>query len=257
MNNEMLEDESILFPTLSFIAASVLVIIGAQVVSLSGSHVAILALIIPALWVLPQRGIAGLLLLTALTLYGLTLPYQSIALSVSSWVIFPLMMVAFSRRSGTISKVTSLLILVSLQIGLMITQMSDELDGNAAMTVIQTFAVMLAWFATKHSKMSQQFPWWSLGIFAPLWVAQLSYAIALTFCFSIAIAVIGHLFAIKKYQWGTLLGWALPTVAFSALMLTPTANVPNSVFVVWLCLLGTAWSTDYVLRVIESKKQKQ
>ncbi|NMV28035.1 hypothetical protein HKB32_02510, partial [Vibrio parahaemolyticus] len=49
-------------------------------------------------------------------------------------------------------------------------------------------------------------------------------------------------------RWSKLLCWTLPTVGFAALVVSPTTDVPNPVFVVWICLLGTAWMTDYILR---------
>ena len=53
---------------------------------------------------------------------------------------------------------------------------------------------------------------------------------------------------LESFRWGKLLCWTLPTVGFAALVVTPTVEVPNPVFVVWICLLGTAWMTDYILR---------
>ncbi|MFA0350800.1 hypothetical protein AB4486_28255, partial [Vibrio sp. 10N.222.55.C6] len=67
---------------------------------LSEGDIPVLAMVIPALWILPQGGIAGLALLVSMTTYGLTLPLQPITLSVSVWVLFPLLMVVFSKRSS-------------------------------------------------------------------------------------------------------------------------------------------------------------
>ncbi|OWO84597.1 hypothetical protein B2J67_05630, partial [Vibrio cholerae] len=38
---------------------------------------------------------------------------------------------------------------------------------------------------------------------------------------------------------------------FAALVVSPATEVPNPVFVVWICILVTAWTTDYVLKSTE------
>ena len=48
----------------------------------------------------PQRVIGGIVLIAAMSAYGMTLAYQPISLSISQWILFPLLMVVFSRRSS-------------------------------------------------------------------------------------------------------------------------------------------------------------
>jgi hypothetical protein len=43
-------------------------------------------------------------------------------------------------------------------------------------------------------------------------------------------------------------------VGFAALVVSPNIDVPNPVFVVWLCLLTTAWMTDYILKSVEEEQ---
>ncbi|GAL34636.1 hypothetical protein JCM19240_4186 [Vibrio maritimus] len=37
--------------------------------------------------------------------------------------------------------------------------------------------------------------------------------------------------------------------------MVPTIDVPKPVFVVWLCLLGTAWMTDYIINIDEEHQE--
>ncbi|RZP57187.1 hypothetical protein D8T45_21045, partial [Vibrio vulnificus] len=71
-----------IFSILQFTITSLLAVVCAKAISMSAGDIPVLALVIPALWILPQGGIAGLVLLAAMTVYGLTLPMQPIALSV-------------------------------------------------------------------------------------------------------------------------------------------------------------------------------
>ena len=89
-------------------------------VSASVKGIPVLALIIPALWIFPQGGVAGLALMAAMTTYGLTLPHQPFTLSVGLWVLFPLLMVAFSKRSSLAVVLTSALIVSTLMVGIMV-----------------------------------------------------------------------------------------------------------------------------------------
>ncbi|MFA0708904.1 hypothetical protein AB4653_24685, partial [Vibrio sp. 10N.222.48.A3] len=74
------------FSTFQFLITTLLAVVCARAISLSEGDIPVLAMVIPALWILPQGGIAGLALLAAMTTYGLTLPLQPITLSVSVWV---------------------------------------------------------------------------------------------------------------------------------------------------------------------------
>ena len=76
------------FSTFQFLITTLLAVVCARAISFSEGDIPVLAMVIPALWIFPQGGIAGLILLGAMTSYGLTLPYQPIALSVSVWVFF-------------------------------------------------------------------------------------------------------------------------------------------------------------------------
>ncbi|EGA68630.1 hypothetical protein VISI1226_21619 [Vibrio sinaloensis DSM 21326] len=242
-----------IFSTFQFLVTTLLAVVCARAISLSEGDIPVLALVIPALWILPQGGVVGLVLMAAMTTYGLTLPYQPIALSVSVWVLFPLLMVAFSKRSSLGVLATSALIVVTLQVGIMVTQSSGKLSGEPIVTLIQTVAVVVIWWAATHWNSSNKHSWWALGLILPLWIADLSYAALVALSVTGIIASMESLSKLKSFKWGKLLCWTLPTVGFAALVVSPNIEVPNPVFVVWLCLLGTAWMTDYILRSAEEE----
>lgn len=239
------------FSTFQFVVTTLLAVVCARAISLSEGDIPVLALLIPALWVLPQGGIVGLILMAAMTTYGLTLPYQPIALSVSVWVLFPLLMVVFSKRSSLGVILTSALIVMTLQVGIMVTQAGGKLAGEPFVTLIQTLTVVVIWWAANHWRPSNRHSWWVLGLILPLWVADLSYAVLVALSVTGIIASMESLSKLKSFKWTKLLCWTLPTVGFAALVVSPNVDVPNPVFVVWLCLLATAWMTDYILRSAE------
>lgn len=244
------------FSTFQFLITTVLAIVCALAMSLSGGDIPVIALIIPALWVLPQGGVAGLVFLAAMSIYGLTLPMQPITLSVSVWILFPLLMVAFSKRSSLGILLTTSLIVLTLQVGIMVTQNAGKLEGTPWVTIVQTLVVIAIWWVANYwnnsnRKVISRHSWWSLGLIIPLWAAGLSYAALISLCIVGIIASMEMLTKPKKFSWNKLLCWTLPTVGFAALVISPIVEVPNPVFVVWLCLLGTAWMTDYIIRTDE------
>ncbi|MGI9950263.1 MULTISPECIES: hypothetical protein [Vibrio] len=238
-----------IFSTLQFLITTLLAVVCARAISLSEGDIPVIALMIPALWILPQGGFAGLVLLGAMTVYGVTLSMQPIALSIGTLVLFPLLMVVFSRRSSLGVLLTAGLIVLTLQVGIMVTQQAGKLDGSPWLTVLQTMSVVVMWWAARSWRPSEKHSWWSLLLLLPLWIAGLPYAVLLALGITGILASMEALTKIKNsIRWGKLLCWTLPTVGFAALVVSPNIDVPNPVFVVWICLLGTAWMTDYILR---------
>lgn len=85
---------------LQFLIAILFSIVAAYVAGLSEGDIPIIAFLIPALWLLPKSGFSSVVMLLAMGIFGLTLPLQPVALSISQWVLIPLLMVAFSPRSN-------------------------------------------------------------------------------------------------------------------------------------------------------------
>lgn len=242
------------FSTFQFIVTTFLAVVCARAISISGGDIPVLALLIPALWILPQGKIKGVALMTSMMVYGLTLPHLPIALSVSQWILFPLLMVVFSRRSSLYVLLTASLIVVTLLVGIMVTQSSGKLDGSPIVTLIQAVSIIMTWWSLRNWRVSSKHSWWALGLVVPLWAAGLIYAAVISLCVTGIMALMENLSRLKSFRWGKLLCWTLPTVGFAALVVTPSIDVPNPVFVVWLSLLGTAWMTDYILRSIEENQ---
>lgn len=234
-----------------FMITMILAMVCGQTIGLSANELPFITLIIPALWIFPRNGVAGIVLLVAMATYGMTLAYQPASLSVSMWVLFPLMMVAFSRSSNLGIMVVSGLILLTLQVGIMVTQSAGKLDGMPSITLIQLFSVMAMWWAANSWKLSSHRNWWALALLIPLWIAEATFAVLLALCMTGLIALVNDLAKVSQFNWAKLLCWTLPAIAFMVVVLSPAVDVPNAVFVVWLCLLATAWMTDYLLKSTE------
>ncbi|MEF1281098.1 hypothetical protein QTO05_18530, partial [Vibrio fortis] len=82
---------------------------------------------------------------------------------------------------------------------------------------------------------------------------DLPYAALVALCVTGIMASMEAMTKLKTFRWNKLLCWTLPTAGFAALVITPSIDVPSPVFVVWLCLLGTAWMTDYIIRTEDNE----
>lgn len=164
---------------LQFLIAILFSIVAAYVAGLSEGDIPIIAFLIPALWLLPKSGFSSVVMLLAMGIFGLTLPLQPVALSISQWVLIPLLMVAFSPRSNWGVILVSALIVLTLQVGIMVTQSAGKLEGSPMVTVVQIVMVMLIWWAARGWKPNHAHSWWALALVIPLWVAEQFYAVTL------------------------------------------------------------------------------
>ncbi|PWI34240.1 hypothetical protein DI392_03745 [Vibrio albus] len=236
-----------------FVMTTLLVVVCARAISMSEGDIPLLAIVVPALWILPKNGVAGILLLVAMGVYGLALPVQPIALSLSTWVLFPALVVAFSERSSSFVRVTLGLCVLSMEAGIMITQLNGRLEGSALATLSQLLCVSLAWFASIHWKSSSRHSWWMLIFIPILWLAGWKDAALVALSVTGILAASQTLQSIDSGQWKKLLIWTLPTVGFAALLMFPEVEIPNQVLVAWLFILGCSWAADYILNSQEDE----
>ena len=233
---------------LKFVMTTLLTIVCARAISISEGDIPIIAVVIPALWILPKNGIAGALLLIAMSIYGLTLPVQPVALSLSAWILFPVLMVAFSERSYASIRIILGLCVIPMEVGIIVTQLNGKLDGSALATLAQLFCVFLIWFASNNWKNSSKHTWWMLLFIPPLWLAGMQDAALVALSITGILAASQTMPDLGSVQWTKLLTWTLPTVGFAALLTLPDVEIPSQILTAWLFMLGAAWATDYILQ---------
>lgn len=239
-----------MFSTVQFFITTLLAIICAQSIDVSQGNVPVLALAIPALWIISRSRASGIFLLVGLCLYGFTLAYQPTALSVSMWILFPLLMVAFSKRCNIGARFGVFSFFMFMQSGIIYSQVIDALSGEAIYTLLQMVSVAMIWLAAVSWKTSSKHGWWALFLVLPLLVADMTHAAL------ISLTIVGIMFSMESMVKSQskllkLQCWTLPTAAFASLVAMPSGNVQGIVLLVWLLILGAIWMTDYILRINE------
>jgi hypothetical protein len=240
------------FSTFQFLITTLLAIICARAISVNHIELSIFAFIIPALWIMPQAKVASLFLLLGLTLFGMTLDIQPVELSVSVWIVCPMLMVAYSKRSNAKVLIGMSSLFALMQTGIIVSQLNGQIGGSAMYTIMQICAAVMVWLATSSWKVSNKHSWWSLILLIPLVIFGYEYSALVALC------IIGIMVSIetfprnKSINWHKLLCWSLPTSAFASLVVTSASKSLGIVTVVWILLLAAAWMTDYVMRLDES-----
>ncbi|OBT14013.1 hypothetical protein A9264_02440 [Vibrio sp. UCD-FRSSP16_10] len=238
------------FSAIQFFTTTLLAIICAQSIEVTQGNVPVLALAIPALWIICRSRASGLFLLIGLCLYGFTLSYQPSALSVSTWILFPLLMVAFSKRCTNGARIGVFSFFLFLQSGIIYSQMEGILSGEPIFTLLQISSVAMIWFAAVSWKTSSKHGWWALLLVLPLIAAGMTHAAL------ISLTIVGIMLSLESMSKTNvkllkLQCWTLPTAAFASLVAMPSGNVQGIVLLVWLLILAAIWMTDYILRVNE------
>lgn len=235
------------FSVIQLVVTVALTIIGVSAFGLSGGEIPALALAIPALWLLPQGGVAAWLLLIALGMYGLVLPYQPLSLSVSVWTLIPIFSVTFSHKSSKQMMLLIGAVVLAMQAGVMALQAEGKLPGSAWYTFVQMLAVGMVWIAARSWRPVKGNTWWPLFLVVPLWVGGMEHAALVALCVTGLMAALQSIAKSKHASWLPALAWALPTVGFATFVVLPQFEVPSSILVSWMLILGTGWMADFML----------
>lgn len=230
-----------------FITILLLTVVCTYALSTAQGEVPLFALLIPALWLFPQSGLYGVLLLVAMSIFGLTLSIQPPALSICAWILFPILLVAFDSKSNNFVRVMLALCVLAMYTGIIVAQGKGTISGSSGATVVQLLSVILIWYVTCNWQASPVHSWGSLLFIAPMWIAGLEQAALVALSVTGIISVSESLKNLGELDWSKLLSWALPTVGFTALLLMPDVEMPSQVLVAWIFMLGAAWGTDYFL----------
>ncbi len=222
-------------------------VLGVFSLGVGDPDIPLLVLVIPAVWLLPQGGVAAWLLLASLGVYGYGLETQPLALSVSIWTLFPVFYVISSKKGSWQLGMLMLIIAFAMYSALMALQRDGKLDGEAVNTAIQMVGVTGVWFAARSWRKIPGNTWFPILVVIPLWVAGWAHASLVGLCVVGLIAALQGIIQQKQTEWIERLAWILPSISFAALVVTPQFVVPNSVLVCWLLVLCSAWLGEYLL----------
>jgi len=137
-----------LYAALLMIASVALTIVGVTALGHGQGEIPALALAIPALWILPQP----------------------LALSISLFMILPILAVSFSSKSPWQLGAMLIAVVIAMLFGLMALQTESKLSGSMGATCMQLMGVLMIWYAARSWRPVTGNTWWALG-FATLVLA--------------------------------------------------------------------------------------
>ena len=242
-----------LYAALLVVVSIVLTVVGVSALGQSQGELPALALAIPALWLLPQGGVSAWLLLIGLGAYGFVLPEQSLALSISIFMMLPIFAVSFSTKSTWQMAALLISVVLAMDVGLMALQGEGKLPGSPGAIIVQIMAVGVIWVALRSWRPVDGNTWWPLFLVVPLWVGGMEHAALVALCVTGLIATIQELLKGKLNEMVPRMVWILPAVGFATMVLVPWLEVPNPVLVAWLLVLGGALLGEYLLEDMEEE----
>ncbi|WP_027254013.1 hypothetical protein [Photobacterium halotolerans] len=241
-----------LYTTILAVMSMLLTIVGVSALGLAQHHLTVLAVAIPALWLLPQGGVSAVLLLLGIGMFGAVLPFQPLALSVSLLMMLPVLTVSFSPRGNWQVAALLFAVVIAMDAGLLALQGEEKLAGQATYTLLQVLAVCFIWLAARYWRPVKANYGWPLLLAVPLWLGGLTPAALVVLCIIGVIVALQTLYQQNQLVWVTRLNWVLPAIAFATLVVIPEFDVPNPVLVAWLLVLGSASLAEYLLNELES-----
>ncbi|OAN18551.1 hypothetical protein A3K86_06595 [Photobacterium jeanii] len=236
-----------MYAALLVLVSVALTVLGVSAVGYSEGQLPALALAIPALWLLPQGGVAAWLLLIGLGVFGMVLPEQPLALSISIFMMLPVFNICISPKGGWQLSALLLSVILAMDVGIMALQSEGKLPGSPMYTVLQVLSVCVIWLACRSWRPVEGNTWWPLFLVIPLWVGDMQHAALVALCITGLIAALQGMAKIKHAEWVPRLSWVLPAVGFATLVVVPHFEVPNPILVAWLLILGGALLGEYLL----------
>ncbi|MDO6705117.1 hypothetical protein [Photobacterium sp. 1_MG-2023] len=236
--------------TLTFMSVF-LTVIGVCTLGITTDELPVLAVAMPALWLLPQGGLSAVLLLGGVGLYCAVLPHQPLALSVSLLMMFPVFSVSFSSKANWQVGALLFAVVIAMDAGLLALQSEGKLSGHMSDTLLQVLAVGMIWCAGRFWRPVQGNYGWPLLFALPLWLGGLAPSALIVLCIIGLIMAFQTLCQIQPQVWVTRLSWILPAIAFATVVLLPEFEVPNPVLVSWLMVLGSAILGEYLMAEAE------
>ncbi|HIF9340236.1 TPA: hypothetical protein ACX6RU_000266 [Photobacterium damselae] len=243
-----------LYAALLMIASVALTIVGVTALGHGQGEIPALALAIPALWILPQGKTAAWLLLSGLALFGYALPDQPLALSISLFMILPILAVSFSSKSPWQLGAMLIAVVIAMLFGLMALQTESKLSGSVGATCMQLMGVLMIWYAARSWRPVMGNTWWALVLVIPLLMGGMAPAALVALCVTGLIAAMQEMEKHKVGEWIPKMAWVLPAIGFATLVLAPQFEVPSPILVSWLLILGGGLLGEFLLEENEEEE---
>ncbi|MCX2531991.1 hypothetical protein OQ486_00500 [Plesiomonas shigelloides] len=192
--------------------------------------------ILLVVWLLPQAGLRGGLLVAVITLFAGTLAAQPISLTAATLMAYPMLAVLFSRHAPLSLKFGLFIPWVAMPSAIMALQNAGGIPGSPWVTLCQFLAVAAVWLICRGWRAPA-------GNFMALLVVAIPFSLWLPMQTLAVLSLIGLIAAVQMLQKGHYavhlyrLGWLLPTLPFAVLALYPVEQISLPILMMWLVLL--------------------
>ncbi len=228
---------------------TIVVVIGSALsFALCDGQIPLLAFITPILFFAYPYQLAFLFICLGLLGFGLASPYQPVSLSISLWMLVPVLILVTSQKRNWQVSVLVLSVVTAMGGGVLALQSDQKIGGEAYYTFLQLASIFMVWLGAYFWKPVLNPFYWPFLLIGLILVSSSVYAGLFSVCIT---ALIFCLQEIKLKNQTSLkaekLCVILPSLGFATLILLPQVKVPNAIFVAWLLSLMITWLGDYLI----------
>ncbi|QDF65357.1 hypothetical protein FJQ87_00480 [Shewanella sp. SNU WT4] len=202
--------------------------------------------VLVALLFMPRAGMACGALLLGMWVYISTLDQQSLEMSLSVWVMAPVIMQALDHQRVWQFRALLLTMACSLFLGLIVLQAEGRLAGDATVTLWQLFAITLLCLSGRYWQPTEiANPWLLLPLMVLLGLGQFQ-PLLLTLKLMALIYCLQRLKMLTVPDYLPAITQAMPIMAFVGLTATVAGKIPAPILLAWLLTLVFVWLGDRV-----------
>lgn len=217
--------------------------------ALSDGQVPLLAFLVPILFYAHRVQYALLFICLGLIGFGFVAPHQPISLSLSLWMLVPVLALVTSQKRNWQVSILVLSVVFAMECGVLALQSEQKIGGEIHYTLIQALSVFMVWLGVYCWRPVKLPTLWPCLLIALIFISGSFYAGLFSICASVMVYCLQEI-QLKSDDQTKIekLSVILPAIAFATIMVLPQFTVPNAIFVAWLLSLTITWLGDYLIQ---------
>ncbi len=237
-----------MYSTTLMLTSAVMAVGGSLAFALSDGQVPLLTFIIPILFYAHPIQPAFILICLGLLGFGFVAPHQPISLSISLWMLVPVMVLITGQKRNWQVSILVLSVVFAMECGVLALQGDQKIDGEPYYTLLQLMFVLMVWTGTYFWKPVSKPMLWPILLIGLIFISGSLYAVLFTIAMSVLVFCLQEIRLKNKDETkGEKLSVILPALSFATIIVFPQFTVPNAIFVAWLLSLTITWLGDYLI----------
>lgn len=213
----------------------------------SKGNLPLLCFIIPTLFFFRIKQPVTWALVIAMASFGAIFPHQSISVSITLWMLLPLLLLATNKTCRLSVSLSLLFVAISIVSTIVVLQNNGQLEGDMAYTLAQTASLVLLWLSIRFWKPIENTNKWPFLLVFGLLIYGMVQAALLALCGGLLLHSLQELPSLKHSPYPKNLPILLPTTAFISVNGLTQLDIPISLLISWSLLFTSSWLAHYLI----------